>query len=438
MKNPNRIALLYLIAVVSLVLFCKHQATSQTAHLNAAGPKQQEGPAHTGGCLKNSSARPLRSLRLRGENFSQPLHRRGAEYAETAQRRAQFSTDSTGGITPQGETFHFRGAIAGTLEIQMKLVREGERLAGTYFYSKIGKDIEVRGAIDKDGNLTLKEFGAGAKETGIFKGAWKPASETDLLALARIEGTWSRPDGSKEAKFELTEEPILFTGPQRIVPKEIKEAHKESHYSIEVEYPQVEGAGDSRFEGFNKEARSLVTKQVNDWKREETAPAGKVKVPPEVSDSYLSVGYDIRLATDDLISVDLAVGTYSRGAAHPNSFTVTLNYDLTNNRKLTLGDLFNANSNYLKAVSAYCIKDLKAQSKKDGNDTMLVDDNIETGASPKAENFRAWAVTREGLFITFDPYQVAPYAAGPQFVMIPYAALKDIIRPDGPLAPFVK
>jgi hypothetical protein len=48
------------------------------------------------------------------------------------------------------------------------------------------------------------------------------------------------------------------------------------------------------------------------------------------------------------------------------------------------------------------------------------------------------AITKKGLWITFDPYQVAAYAAGPQTVLVPYSALKDIIKPDGPVATFAK
>jgi hypothetical protein len=33
---------------------------------------------------------------------------------------------------------------------------------------------------------------------------------------------------------------------------------------------------------------------------------------------------------------------------------------------------------------------------------------------------------------------VGPYAAGPQYVSIPYSALKETINPDGPLVQFVR
>jgi hypothetical protein len=64
---------------------------------------------------------------------------------------------------------------------------------------------------------------------------------------------------------------------------------------------------------------------------------------------------------------------------------------------------------------------------------MLMADQIKDGAGPRSDNYGAWTITRKGLWITFDPYQVAPYAAGPQHVLVLYSALKPIVKPDGPI-----
>ena len=58
------------------------------------------------------------------------------------------------------------------------------------------------------------------------------------------------------------------------------------------------------------------------------------------------------------------------------------------------------------------------------------------GAKPTPENYAVWNISAEGLVITFNEYQVAAYAAGPQEVVIPFAALKDILDPQGPLNTF--
>jgi hypothetical protein len=345
-----------------------------------------------------------------------------------------------GGPAPAGEKFYFRGTIttgANNLRIEMNLVRDGERLNGNYFYPKVGKNINLNGTIDKSGNVELKETDENGKDTGVFKGKWKPATDSPDPNLNEIDGKWSRPDGTKETAFLVFQQPIEFSGPVRVNPKVIREANKQARYTIDAEYPQIEG--DARFDKFNREARSMIAKDVAAFKSAETVsesdPASDL--PAETGDSSQDIGYDIRYATDDLISVEFSEDAYSRGAAHGNQITSVLNYDVKNGKKLALADLFNPKSNYLSIISAYCIKELKARAQKDKG-TMLDDDLIQSGASPRADNYKAWAITKKGLWITFDPYQVAAYAGGPQYVLVPYSALKDIIKPDGPVAGLAK
>lgn len=338
-----------------------------------------------------------------------------------------------GGKAMAGDRFYFRGTIANNLSIEMTLLRDGERLTGTYFYPRVGKNINLAGTIDKNGNVDLRESDESGRETGVFKGRWKPATDSPDSSLSEIVGKWSKPDGSKETDFKVFQQPIQFTAAVRVTPKVIKEANKEKHYTIDAEYPQIEG--DARFEGFNREARSLVTKDVVAFKAGQTPDEGNAgtDVPAESQDSSLNMGYEIRLATDDLISVEFTEASYEAGAAHGNSATTVLNYDVKNRKKLALADLFNPKSNYLSVISTYCISNLRDRAKRD-QDAMIDEDMMKTGAAPQASNYQACAITKKGLWVTFDPYQVAAYAAGPQHVLVPYSALKDIIKPDGPLA----
>ncbi|HEV8168181.1 MAG TPA: RsiV family protein, partial [Pyrinomonadaceae bacterium] len=89
---------------------------------------------------------------------------------------------------------------------------------------------------------------------------------------------------------------------------------------------------------------------------------------------------------------------------------------------------------FLQAIATYCIADLKKQGKDKG----LLDEEIEKGAAASSKNYQSWTIMRRGLGINFDSYQVGPYAAGPQFVLVPYSALKDLINPEGPVAQFAK
>jgi hypothetical protein len=342
-----------------------------------------------------------------------------------------------GGKALAGDKFYFRGTIANNLAIEMTVTRDGDRLTGTYFYPKVGKNINLAGTVDKDGNVELKESDESGKDTGVFKGKWKPATDSPDPALNEIEGKWSKPDGTKETAFQVLQQPLAFTAAVRVTPKVIKEANKAKHYTVDAEYPQIEG--DARFDSFNREARNLITKDVAAFRTSETSEetdAGS-ETPAETLDSTLDIGYEIRYATDDLISVEFTEGSYERGAAHGNSGTTVVNYDVKNGKKLALADLFNPKSNFLSLISEYCLKDLRERSKKD-KDAMFDEEMMKSGASARADNYRAWAITKKGLWITFDPYAVAPYAAGPQHVLVPYSALKDILKPDGPVSALAK
>jgi hypothetical protein len=339
----------------------------------------------------------------------------------------------------------FKGSIGSTLDLQMKLTRNGDQLAGSYVYQKVGTRIDLKGTIDKDNNVTLEEIGPGGKQTGLFKGAWTTDRED---GLATIAGSWSKPNGEKKTAFSLHEEPIELTGGVELSVKQLKESNKKLHYEIQVAYPQVTGLPDVRFDQFNQEVRSLVNKHVNAVKKEAAEGAKEAAneaVPnagaaaeekPTLPANSLDISYSIALAKDDLISVQFDLSTYSSGAAHPSSSSQVLNYDLKAGKVLKLGELFNPGAKYLQVISDYCIKDLKKQSKS--KDSMLDDETIQNGAGPNAQNYDSWTITRKGLEITFDPYQVAAYAAGPQSVVVPYSVLKELIKPDGPLGQFVK
>jgi len=342
---------------------------------------------------------------------------------------------SQGGATPVAQTKHFKGSIGSSLDLQMKLVRTGDQLAGSYFYQRVGTRIDLRGNVDKDGNLTLEEFDKSGKQTGLFKGLWAVDANDGLITLA---GNWSKPpgekDGDKKTAFSVHEEPISFTGDVDLVAKQIKENNKKLMYEIDARYPQLTGGSNPNFEKFNSVVRAPVLKEVAGFKKAMAPEEGEEPRPEGSMGSDLNVSYDVALAQDDLISVGYSIGSYYQGAAHPNTVSDAVNYDLKNGKPLKLADLFKPGAKYLQVIADYCIADLKKQGKEKG----LLDEEIQNGAAPNAKNYRSWTITKKGLGISFDAYQVGPYAAGPQYVLVPYSALKDVINPDGPVGQFAK
>ena len=140
--------------------------------------------------------------------------------------------------------------------------------------------------------------------------------------------------------------------------------------------------------------------------------------------------YSVISQIGELWSFKFDFSFYADGAAHPGMNSITLNYDLGQGRELALGDLFTTDSSYLQKISEYCLAELRKQP--------YADVFTETGAEPTFENYRNWNITAEGLLITFDAYQVAPGAAGPQQVMVPYGELTSLINPQGSLGVVIK
>jgi hypothetical protein len=98
----------------------------------------------------------------------------------------------------------FRGEIAHGLNIEMKLVREGSKLSGSYAYERIGNAILVKGTIDETGSIVLEEFVKGQK-TGIFTGK--------VVSDARVEGIWSKPGSTRSRDFFLVGTGLLRSMP---------------------------------------------------------------------------------------------------------------------------------------------------------------------------------------------------------------------------------
>jgi hypothetical protein len=258
------------------------------------------------------------------------------------------------------------------------------------------------------------------------------------MGKLKLRAIGPSPTAVKSTAFTLEQEPIEFTNGVEIIARQIKENNKKLKYEIDADYPQITGSTDSNIEKFNQAARGLVTRQVSGFLKQMAESAGEENPAGSEVGSDLGAGYTIALAKDDLISVRFDIGGYYVGAAHPNSYSDVINFDLRNGKQLKLSDLFKPGAKYLQVLSTYSVQDLKKQSKQKGEDGMLDDDWIQRGAGPDANNFRSWTITKNGIGINFDSYQVGPYAAGPQYVLVPYSVLKEIIKPDGPAGQFVK
>jgi hypothetical protein len=215
---------------------------------------------------------------------------------------------------------------------------------------------------------------------------------------------------------------VPISGQVTLVSQPYTETNQDPAFTITAQIPQLSGSDDPRVGTFNQLLNDVVQKEIVVFRGEFTrGPIMEVS-----TNSFLDVTYELLAQYNDIWSFKFYYSFYTNGAAHPGDFSHTVNYDLGAGRELTLGDLFLPGSNHLEAISNYCITELSKQPFFDGSFT--------TGADPTPDHYRNWNITPNGLMITFDTYQVAPGAAGPQIITIPFGQLNALIDLQGPLA----
>ena len=99
-----------------------------------------------------------------------------------------------------------------------------------------------------------------------------------------------------------------------------------------------------------------------------------------------------------------------------------------------MADLFKDPEKALQLMSSWSQKELARSLGEDTDEDMIRD-----GVAPDLRNFANLTLTPQGLRIEFQPYQVAPWAAGPQRVDMPLAELAAAgpearIWPQAPVA----
>lgn len=214
------------------------------------------------------------------------------------------------------------------------------------------------------------------------------------------------------------------------IPQSQHEENQEAHYTIDMKYPQISGKELSvSAQKFNQQVTDLVNQEIVRFKKfvkEDTVHMQTL--PEDMKHNTLSVDYDIDVihsSKQPIISVRLAIEGMQAGRAHPYHSYRTLNFDLGTGKVLALNDIFKPKTNYLKIFAKYSNQKL--------NNTLKDKFMISNGTAPDIKNYKTWNIEPDGILITFDEYQVAPYVDGAQEVEIPFSELKNVIATRSPV-----
>lgn len=138
---------------------------------------------------------------------------------------------------------------------------------------------------------------------------------------------------------------------------------------------------------------------------------------------YHSAYVTVPVATDSLIVLSVSSEDYS-GGAHPNSSIVYVNLDPHTGGNVGL-DRF-LKPGYKDALTA--IGEKVFRRERELSDTTSFSSNFFEFQDDKFALNDNFGFTPEGIVFYYNSYEVAPYAAGPTEVIIPYLEIKDWLK----------
>ena len=310
--------------------------------------------------------------------------------------------------------YYYIGKMGENLEIQMELSLDEGEVRGSYYYDKKGQPLSLSGQADlKESKIRLVESDDKKKKTGVFKGVFTPIS--DGLG-STIEGTWSNAQGKNELPFILS----------KVANYEFFLIKQGKYSEAKWSYPKLISKNEV-IQKISTKLKDRMKPQIEEFQKD----AKEGFMSDVITSTWLfTYDYSIEYYSEELISFTGLVYSYT-GGAHGNTYFVSSNYQVKgeDSKQLKLSDLFNKDSDYIKVLSEFCIKDLRKQGAG-----WVVNDEIK---SLKEDEIGPFALSPRGIQFAFAPYAVGSYAEGAYFVTIDYGHLKNAINPDGPLAQFV-
>jgi hypothetical protein len=321
---------------------------------------------------------------------------------------------------PAANVKTYRGSL-NERGIEMKLVLEGERVSGYYENDGITHGSRLEGRIESGGKYEFTE----KNDAGSQTGKWSCESSRPGERGEDLSCKWTKPDGSGELLVALFEQAAFASG-LRVAPKTVENKKSGVHAS----YPEIIASDGEQLSASAAHFNQLLEKKVGD---EAHGFADGLEGEKNV---YFNVAYNVLLATDDLVSVELAYDSYM-GGAHPDSSYSAVTYDLRADRELKLEDIFKPNAPYAKAVAAYCDKDIRRRAGVMEEETAKeehrkAEPQDDTPVLPELlEEISAFALTPRGLMIYYDlPHVVAVFDRN----FVPYSVVKNFLKPDSPAA----
>lgn len=188
-------------------------------------------------------------------------------------------------------------------------------------------------------------------------------------------------------------------------------------YEVKVKYPSIKG-GNQVYKNINKIIEDFTLIWISDIKllgeeySKKYEEAGR-EMPKMEAYSLYEV-FD----TEELISVPMTYYQYT-GGAHGLTTKISYNYELKTGEEIKLNNLFKDGFNYKDIIDKIIKDDIaKEPSLYFNNGAMFKGVNGE----------QAYYLSRDGIIIYFQQYEIAPYSSGIREFKISYSVLKEGLK----------
>lgn len=144
---------------------------------------------------------------------------------------------------------------------------------------------------------------------------------------------------------------------------------------------------------------------------------------PQLFPYELTISNEVTYPSTRVASILWNVWSFT-GGAHGQLDIVANNYDRSTGFPVLLEDLFVDPQLAVLQFSKTARSQLAEKDDAAEDGAGLPDEMLLAGTEPVEDNFKTFIVTPGGIRIHFQPYQVAPWAAGPQSVEVSLDELK--------------
>lgn len=366
--------------------------------------------------------------------------------ADTSSGNASASNRREALSAPQGQadiphtaaSFYkrYEGAIA-EQPVVMYLEKDDTNYSGYYYYSKIGRPIELSGAAMGKDSLQLQEYPVGNtysdtqvpqlrcafSDEGIT-GEWSHADKKHAISLKEKYASGSY--GFDMKKYDDTA--MLVNDPKSPVASSSYKipwatGHSENaswlNEQIKKSLDITKASGDMDNIIRKNTARYFENYRSDNAEEVQELAAKKEEFPYHLNYDE-TTNYSVRYNENGLVSIEQATYSYT-GGAHGNYASIFANYDVENKKELTLQDVITADSATLQKI-------LEAQLRKDYNipapkplTELLFDPHLATTGN--------FYLSEKGIGFLYNPYEVAPYVVGQIELFIPYTTLAGHLTP---------